>query len=93
MRRSTSAPGSYAITVQEGGGTARSYQVTDLGLGQVGAGHGQAFASLEHLLEFFYDTPFPARGDGHVPLKYMYVLCVRVCVCVCVCVLTLVLQA
>ena len=48
-------------------------KVSDLGLGQVGIKNGGAFASLEHLLEFFYDNPFPEPGDGHVPLKIMYV--------------------
>ena len=85
VRRSTSAQGDYAITVSEGK-VIRSYKVSelnvlsvvltvgkvsDLGLGQVGVKSGGAFASLEHLLEFYYDNPFPEPGDGHVPLKIM----------------------
>ena len=42
-------------------------------LGQVGISTGQAFASLEDLLIFFYDMPFPDAGNGHVPLTIMYV--------------------
>lgn len=42
-------------------------------MGQVGLSSGQAFASLEHLLEFFYEEPFPEPGDGHVPLRIMCV--------------------
>ena len=71
VRRSVSAPGQYAITVCEGK-TIKSYKVIDLGLGQVGLKTGQAFASVEHLLEFYYDNPFPEPGDGHVPLRIMF---------------------
>lgn len=82
----------YAVTVVQENGT-KSYQVTDLGLGQVradcrekcrvipsvltiillqvGLSTGQAFASLEDMLIFFYDTPFPDPGDYHVPLTIM----------------------
>jgi hypothetical protein len=70
VRRSISAPGDYAITVSEGKHI-KSYKISDLGCGQVGLKTGQAFASLEHLLEFFYDNPFPEPGDGHVPLRIM----------------------
>jgi len=74
VRRSTSRPGSYAITVQQGGNRIKSYEVHDLGFGQVsvsGAGGGMAFASLEHLLEFFFDNPFPDPTHGHVMLTSM----------------------
>eukprot|EP00042_Codosiga_hollandica_P046388 m.487579 g.487579 ORF g.487579 m.487579 type:complete len:229 (+) comp57226_c0_seq1:91-777(+) len=71
VRRSESSPGDYAISVVESS-SIRSYKVSDLGLGQVGLKTGQAFASLEHLLEFFYDNPFPEPGDGHVPLRIMH---------------------
>ena len=70
MRRSISAPGDYAITVSEGK-QIKSYKISDLGCGQVGLRTGQAFASLEHLLEFYYDNPFPEPGEGHVPLRIM----------------------
>lgn len=71
LRRSASSAGDYAVTVVEGR-QLRSYKLTDLGLGQVAVSTGQAFASLEHLLEFFYDNPFPERGSGHVPLRIMH---------------------
>ena len=48
-------------------------KITDLGCGQVGIETGQAFASLEHMLEYFYDKPFPRAGEGHVPLTIMSV--------------------
>lgn len=38
---------------------------------QVSVSSGQAFASLEHLLEFYYDNPYPESGSGHVPLRIM----------------------
>jgi hypothetical protein len=38
---------------------------------QVGLSTGQAFASLEDMLIFFYDMPFPDAGNGHVPLTIM----------------------
>lgn len=62
----------------------KSYKVVDLGFGQVehnvllthtkvAVTSGQAFASLEHLVDFFYDSPFPEKGSGHVPLRTMSV--------------------
>lgn len=71
LRRSESHPGNYALTVVEGR-VVRSYKITDLGCGQVGIETGQAFASLEHMLEYFYDKPFPRAGEGHVPLTIMH---------------------
>eukprot|EP00039_Didymoeca_costata_P022463 m.4589 g.4589 ORF g.4589 m.4589 type:complete len:215 (+) comp3024_c0_seq1:97-741(+) len=71
VRRSESMPGNYAITVAEGK-FVNSYKITDLGLGQVGVSSGQAFASLEHLLEFYYDKPFPDSSPGRVPLQWMH---------------------
>jgi hypothetical protein len=38
---------------------------------QVGIVTGQAFASLEDLLLFFYDKPFPDSFADHVPLTIM----------------------
>jgi len=71
LRRSQSSYGNYAVTVVQANGI-KSYQVTDLGLGQVGLSTGQAFASLEDMLIFFYDMPFPDAGNGHVPLTIMH---------------------
>ena len=50
----------------------QSYKVTDLGLGQVGVSTGQAFASLEYMLEFYFDKPFPEATPTAVSLQYMH---------------------
>eukprot|EP00049_Salpingoeca_infusionum_P017325 m.352562 g.352562 ORF g.352562 m.352562 type:complete len:209 (-) comp16553_c0_seq1:1212-1838(-) len=71
LRRSESAPGNYAVTVMQDNGL-RSYQVFDLGLGQVGLKSGQAFETLEHLIDFFYARPFPEPGNGHTTLSTMH---------------------
>lgn len=72
VRRSESQPGNYAVTVVEEGPSIQSYKVTDLGLGQVGVSTGQAFASLEYMLEFYYDKPFPEPSPTAVTLQYMH---------------------
>ncbi|EGD77471.1 hypothetical protein PTSG_08566 [Salpingoeca rosetta] len=71
LRRSKSSPGNYAVTVVQGK-TIKSYEIMDLGMGQIGLGTGQAFESLETMLDFFYTHPFPDEGNGHVALTRMH---------------------
>eukprot|EP00055_Hartaetosiga_balthica_P007647 m.26639 g.26639 ORF g.26639 m.26639 type:complete len:223 (+) comp5873_c0_seq1:80-748(+) len=68
VRRSLSSPGNYAITVVQGN-KITSYEILDMGLGQVSLRNGRCFASLQDLLEHFYTLPFPDEGPGHVALQ------------------------
>ncbi|EDQ86773.1 uncharacterized protein MONBRDRAFT_27865 [Monosiga brevicollis MX1] len=72
LRRSTTSSGNYAISVMEKDGQIRHYQVTDLGMGQVGLVTGQAFDNLEELLLFFYEQPFPDGVGPRTPLTIMH---------------------
>eukprot|EP00051_Salpingoeca_urceolata_P028921 m.488461 g.488461 ORF g.488461 m.488461 type:complete len:284 (+) comp25799_c0_seq1:79-930(+) len=72
VRRSQTSKGHYAVTVVEANNTITSYKISDLGCGQVGLRNGHAFATLEHLLEHFYDNPFPENKHPHVALKLMH---------------------
>eukprot|EP01147_Barroeca_monosierra_P007206 gene7206-9670_t len=71
LRRSKTSPGNYAITVVQGK-TIKSYEVHDVGMGQVALSTGQAFENLETMLDFFFNRPFPDEGHGHVPLSRMH---------------------